>query len=122
MGWFILSLIVLASSPLDAQTMKQRQQREVSEKMVEIRLNEVHQKAGSLSMNSEALGDEAKKELQRLTEELKTRREMAGRKLGEMRAADSRSWERLKAEANAAVDDLNRIYDRIQSLKNETRR
>lgn len=122
MTWFILSLLLLVSAPLGAQTMKQQQQREASQKQVDIRLREVQQKLGGVKIDSAVITDEARNELKRLTEELKTRQEIAGRKLGAMKGADSLNWERLKAEANAAVDDLNRVYDRMVSLKNEARR
>jgi hypothetical protein len=113
----IVILAVFASSPLGAQTMRQRQQREANQKQVELRLNEVRQKFRGLNASADAVDENTRNELKRLTAELSIKQETAERKLAEMKAADGRDWERCRAEANAAVDALNSVYNSMQSLK-----
>ncbi len=112
-----LALFLFLIGSAGAQTLRQQQQREASQKQVEILWQEATQKLSSVSVNSSALTEDARRELARLNDELKTAQDMAGRKVGAMKAADSQDWERFKAEAYAAIADLDRIYGRMQSLK-----
>lgn len=113
----VLILVLSAPAALNAQTMRQQQQRETSQRQVEMRLYEVRQKLRSLNIKTSELEENSRREFNRLTAELREKQEMVGRKMGAMRAADSRNWESCKAQANAAVDELYSVYNRLQSLE-----
>lgn len=99
-----------------AETLKQREQREASMKQLEIRLSEVSAKLGGLGSRSSNVKDESKKEYIQLTDDLQKKQETANRKMAQLRAAGGQDWERLKAETNSAIDDLNRVYERMSTL------
>lgn len=108
---FLSTSIVLA-----AETSKQREQKEAYQKQLELRLAEVNQKLGTLSSKTSAVREESRKEFTQQMEDAGKKREAANKKMAELRSASGSDWERLKAETNAAIDDLNRVYDRMRSL------
>lgn len=98
------------------ETVRQREQREAFQKQLEIRLNEVNQKLSSIGSRGSDVKEEYKEEFKRQAEEMQKKQEFVQRKMGDLRSASGQDWERLKAEASAAIDDLNGIYVRMSSL------
>jgi hypothetical protein len=111
----VVCLLFAGAAPA-AETFRQGEQREAVRKQLEIRLSEVNQKLNRLMSRSSSVPEESKKELSRQNEELAKKREVANRSMSELGSAQGQDWERLKAETNAAIDDLNRSCDRMQSL------
>ncbi len=123
----ILTIVLLLSvsgpaAAQGAQTLKQQQQREAAEKQVEMYWQEANQKLNTMNVSTSGLNDDTRRDLGRLNDELKAAQEMTSRKVAQMKAAGSQDWERFKVESYAAIDNLNRICGRIQSLNRETRR
>lgn len=109
-------LLVLATAAI-AETVRQRQQRETVERYLEAKLRDVNRKLDSVKIRSgSALDEHSQKELERAGEELSRKQELLSRKQAEMKSASVETWDRLKAEVNAAIDDLNRSYEKISSL------
>lgn len=109
-------LLVLAAAAI-AETVRQRQQRETVERYLEAKLRDVNRKLDSVKIRSGSARDEhSQKELERAGEELSRKQELLSRKQAEMKSASVETWDRLKAEVNAAIDDLNRSYEKISSL------
>jgi hypothetical protein len=112
----VITVFLACTGLLSAETGRQRDQREADLKQVELRLDEISRKIAAVRVNPADLQEDGKKELSRITDDLRAKQEIAQRKFGEMRGANRQDWDRLKAEANAAIDELHRIAGRLQSL------
>ncbi len=99
-----------------ADTIREREQKEAYQKQMELRLAEVNQKLSTVTSRASDVKEDSRSEFNRQLEELQKRRELASRKLAELRAASGQDWERLKAETYAAIGDLDRMYDRMKPL------
>jgi DNA-binding transcriptional MerR regulator len=98
-----------------AETVKQREQREAYQKQLEARLHEVDQKLNRLRGKASDVKDDSRQEYRQKMEELKKKRETAGKKLQELKSAGASDWDRLKMETSFAIDDTNSMYDRMRS-------
>jgi esterase/lipase len=47
--------------------------------------------------------------------ELEKNQEAANKKLKELESAGTKTWKKLKAEMDAAMDELNKLYDKMMS-------
>lgn len=99
-----------------AETMKQREQREALTKQLEIRFSEVNRKLTGLGGRSTNIKEESRREYARLVEDLQKKQELANRKMTELKSSSGQDWERLKAETNSAIDDLNGAYEKMSAL------
>ncbi len=112
----ITVLCLVFSNVMAFETMKQREQREALQKQLELRFRDVNQKLEQLTGKSANIKEDSRNEFKNRMEELRKKQELASKKLGELGSASGQDWDRLSAETNAAIDDLNRMYDRISSL------
>lgn len=113
----IVTLFLVWTNVAVAETVRQRQQREMVETYLEVKLRDVAGKLDRLKKGRAASLDEhSRRELALAREELSRKQELAGRKLTEMKSAGVETWDRLKAEVNAAIDDLDRAYETVSSL------
>ncbi len=115
-GLIALAICLAVPTATIAETVKQKEQRESFQKYLEAKLYEVNQRLDRLAGKAGDVKEEAKKEFSLVMEEMANKRQLAGKKLFEMHAADARDWDRLKVETSFAIDDLNRIHDRMLSL------
>lgn len=115
-GLIITMFWLFLAPPSTAETMKEQEQKAALRKQLEIRLREANDKASSLNGKTSRIKEELKSEYERRMNELRKKQEIAGRKLAELGSARGQDWDRLKAETNAAIDDLNRAYDAVSSL------
>jgi hypothetical protein len=113
---FCLLLAGTVRTALPAETMKQREQRLMVEKLLELKLAEVNRKLASIDAGERDVPEETRKKFTRLTEELVLKQDLANRKLEEIRSVSGQDWDRLKAEANSAIEDLNRVFEKIRTL------
>lgn len=113
---FCLLLAGTYRTALPAETVKQREQRLMVEKLLELKLAEVNRKLASIDAGERDVPEEARTRFRRLTEELVLKQDLANRKLEEIRTAGGQDWDRLKAEANSAIEDLSRVYEKIKTL------
>ncbi len=124
---FILCIVFLAGSAPAAETARQREQRSADQKQLELRMGEVTRKldSGSDLFKNRGSGlnekvavpkEETVRELGRLQEEVRKRREIAGKKLSQLGSATGQEFDRLKAEINSSIQDLNDLYQRMSSL------
>lgn len=115
-GLIVTMICLILAPPAVAETVREQEQKAALRKQFEIRLREANDKISSLSGKTANVKDELKSEYQRRMKELREKQETAGRKLAELGSARGLDWDRLKAETNAAIDDLNRAYDSVTSL------
>jgi hypothetical protein len=111
---FILCLIIPAMGA--TETDKQREQQESFQKYLDAKLYEVNQKLDSLGSKAGEVKEDFRKEYRLQTEELAKKRQFVNQKMAEMKSATGVGWDRLKAEVAFAIDDLNRMYDKMSSL------
>jgi TolA-binding protein len=54
---------------------------------------------------------QAKKDLERKLEEAKVKRDVAAKKLGELKEAGAERWEKVKEGVGKALDDLKKVFE-----------
>src|SRR5882672_9845957 len=79
---------------------------------LEARLAQIDAKIGQLEERARQAKDDARPRLDALTHDLRVRRERAAAKLSDVSNATDESWERFKADAKSAVDDLGETVER----------
>ncbi len=99
-----------------AETMKQKEQRQSVQKYLEAKLYEVNQKLDRLKSKAGDVKEDSRKEYNLQMEELAKKQQLASKKLADMQSATAADWDRLKTEASFAIDDVNRMYDKVLSL------
>jgi hypothetical protein len=115
-GLIVTMIWIFLAPAVIAETMREQEQKAALRKQLEIRLREANEKVSSLGGKASGIKEELKGEYQRRMTDLRKRQEIAGKKLAELGSARGLEWDRLKAETNAAIDDLNRAYDGVSSL------
>jgi molecular chaperone DnaK (HSP70) len=93
----------------------QEPQKEEYQKQTEAKLKTFDQKMEEMRNRAAGVKQESREEFNRQMEELKKAREAANRKLGELKAESAKSWEKTKAEMEAAMKDLRKRYDGMMS-------
>lgn len=111
----VLAYMVFPNTVI-AETMKQKEQRESFQKHLEAKLYEVNQKLDRLRSKAGDVKEDSRKEYNLQMEELAKRQQLAGKKLADMKSASAGDWDRLKVETSFAIDDLDKMYDKILSL------
>jgi DNA repair exonuclease SbcCD ATPase subunit len=82
---------------------------------VEAELEEFDSRLDELKAGAEKADPEARTALDRDIEEVSQKREVARKKLQDLKAAGAEAWEGVKSALDAAVKDLRQAYDRAVS-------
>ncbi len=112
----IVLLLQISGIAVAADTQKQREQKELDLKMIQLKMYDADQKANSLNGRLSSVPEESRREVNRLMKELGEKRQMAAVKVNELGSADNATWDRRKAEAYLAIDEVNSVCARIGSL------
>lgn len=114
--WILVALIgVIFAGFLAACSDKQKEQKEEYQKQIVAKLKEFNQKLEELKGKAVDLKEESKEEFNQQMEELKKKQVTAKKKLEELKTASTKTWETLKAEMDAAMEDLNELYEKMIS-------
>lgn len=115
--FILLFVVFLTGNGLAAETTRQIEQRQAVQKQLELRFGEVTSKLAAVqNTSSTTMKDETRRELVRLREESATKQEAVNKKLSQLGSVAGQEFDRMKAEVNAAIEDLNNLYGRISSL------
>jgi molecular chaperone DnaK (HSP70) len=93
----------------------QEPQKEEYQKQTEAKLKKFDRKMEEMKSRAADVKQESREEFNRQMDELKKAREAANRKLGELKTESAKSWEKTKAEMDAAMKDLRKRYDGVMS-------
>ncbi|WP_243372195.1 hypothetical protein [Geotalea sp. SG265] len=89
--------------------------REEYQKQTEVRLRTLRQNLDELMARSTPLKDEAKVRFEEDLRVFREKEKTAAGKLQRLKAATSRTWNRGKAGVEAAMQDLNRQYEKLEA-------
>ena len=119
----VLSLLLIPCGPENSSAAVQkdqptaaekgRQQRDEYVKKVNDQIDQLDKKIGQLKVQAEKLGREQKKELDKNIADLEEKRRIAAQKLDKLKSASAGAWEDIKKGTQAALDDLQRTYERV---------
>jgi hypothetical protein len=84
------------------------------QKRIETKLKEFKQNLEELKGMAGELKQEAKEEFDQGMKELKKKEEAANMKLKELKSAETKTWEKIKAEMEKAIDELEKQYDKVK--------
>jgi hypothetical protein len=90
-----------------------QQQREIYQNKATAQLERLNRRIDKLQARTEKLDAQLKSKLVGSVGSLKSKRDAAYLKLEKIRAETDQSWELLKGELDAAVDDMERDYDKV---------
>ena len=74
-------------------------------------LDELNVKFEELKSRADKAEGEAKKDLEKRLEEAKVKRDLAAKKLDELRDAAPDRWEKVKDGVGSALDDLKKVFE-----------
>ena len=111
LGWF-----------LHAWSAAQTEERESYKKEVQEKLKALDKKIDELKGKGAGLEGEAKTEYNKEMTELRKKEKAAKKEWGKIKRATANNWEKVKADMDAAVHDVESAYDKVASrLKESTK-
>ena len=90
-----------------------QQQREIYQNKAIAQLERLNRRIDKLQARTEKLDAQLKSKLAGPVASLKSKRDAAYLKLEKIKAETDQSWEMLKGELDATVDDMERDYDKV---------
>jgi len=75
------------------------------------RLDELNVKYEALKARAAQAEGQAKKDLEKMLEEAKVKRDAAAKKLDELKEAGADRWEKVKEGVGSALDDLTKVFE-----------
>ncbi len=97
------------------QTEGYQSQKEGYQKKAEAKLKEFKVKLEELKVKAAGLKDESKAKFDQEMKVLKKKEAAANKKLGELKTASAKTWEKIKTDLDKAIEDLNRQYNKMMS-------
>jgi predicted RNase H-like nuclease (RuvC/YqgF family) len=91
------------------------QQKEEIQAEMRRKLDDYKQKIEQLRSETETLSAEAKAEVKRRLEELRTKQQAAEQKLSQLKSSSGKAWNDIKQGLDRAVDDLEQAYKNARS-------
>lgn len=91
------------------------QQKEEIQAEMRRKLDDYKQKIEQLRAETETLSAEAKAEVKRRLEELRTKQQAAEQKLSQLKSSSGKAWNDIKQGLDRAVDDLEQAYKNARS-------
>jgi len=68
-----------------------------------------------LKTKAKELSDDAKREFNKEMKEFQKKQEVADKKLKDLKSASAKAWEKIKAEMESAIDELDKQYNKMVS-------
>jgi TolA-binding protein len=114
--WILITLtgFMLIISQV-AFSASEKEQKGKYQKQSETKLEEFKQKMEELKGKAVELKEDAQKEFNEQMEELKKKEGVANQKLKQLKSAGTKTWRKLKADMDGAIDELNKLYDKTMS-------
>jgi hypothetical protein len=121
-------VVTLSDAPVSAEDLRREvrdaleaakaytfQQKDEYQRRLEALTRELDERIDDLRDRAEAVGAEARKEYAQEIEELRQRREAVRQRLARVKSASAEAWEDIKSGVSAALEDLQKAYERARS-------
>lgn len=96
-----------------------KEQKEEYRRRVESKLKELDKQIDQLKARVEKSETKARAEFNHQIGELQKKKEVVRKGLEELKSASAEAWEMIKSRIDAALEDLEKSYDRIRSSFNK---
>ena len=97
------------------QTRPGTESREQYQKRIQAKLDELSQQISALEAREESQADQARRELRKQLKELTQQHQATARQYDELKQEGQEAWKKMKPQMDAAVDELNKAYERLAS-------
>jgi hypothetical protein len=93
--------------------------KEQYEKRIQAKLDELDRQMKALEAKGQTEGAEARREMEREYRRFSREHRVAARQLEQLKAAGKETWEKAKPQMDAALDELERAYQKLASQANK---
>ena len=97
------------------QTRLATESREQYQKRIQAKLDELSRQISALEAREESQADQARLELRKQLKELTQQHQATARQYDELKQEGQEAWKKMKPQMDAAVDELNKAYERLAS-------
>jgi hypothetical protein len=97
------------------QTRPATESREQYQKRIQANLDELGRQISGLEAKAEAQGDQARRELRKQLKELTQQHQATARQYEELKNEGQEAWKKMKPQMDAALDELEKAYERLAS-------
>jgi uncharacterized protein HemX len=111
-GWGIQYAPVQQSKEEPRPATESRQQ---YQKRIQAKLDELNRQISALEAREETQADQARRELRKQLKELTQQHQATARQYQELKQQGQETWKRMKPQMDAALDELEKGYERLVS-------
>jgi len=104
------------------QTRPATESREQYQKRIQAKLDEPGREISALETREEAQADQARRELRKQLKELTQQHQATARQYEELKQEGQEAWKKVKPQMDAALDELEKAYERLASRFQEHQR
>jgi Skp family chaperone for outer membrane proteins len=104
------------------QTRPATESREQYQKRIQAKLDELGREISALETREEAQADQARRELRKQLKELTQQHQATARQYEELKQEGQEAWKKVKPQMDAALDELEKAYERLASRFQEHQR
>ena len=104
------------------QTRPATESREQYQKRIQAKLDEPGREISALETREEAQADQARRELRKQLKELTQQHQATARQYEELKQEGQEAWKQVKPQMDAALDELEKAYERLASRFQEHQR
>jgi len=104
------------------QTRPATESREQYQKRIQAKLDELGREISALEAREETQADQARRELRKQLKELTQQHQATARQYEELKQEGQEAWKKVKPQMDAAVDQLEKAYERFASRFQEHQR
>jgi len=116
-GGLLLQLLIQHAPAQQSkeQTRLATESREQYQKRIQAKLDELSRQISALEAREESQADQARRELRKQLKELTQQHQATARQYDELKQEGQEAWKKMKPQMDAAVDELNKAYERLAS-------
>jgi len=116
-GGLLLQLLIQHAPAQQSkeQTRLATESREQYQKRIQAKLDELSRQISALEAREESQADQARLELRKQLKELTQQHQATARQYDELKQEGQEAWKKMKPQMDAAVDELNKAYERLAS-------
>ncbi len=97
------------------ETRSGTESREQYQKRIQAKLGELNRQISALEAREETQADQARRQLRTQLKELTQQHEATARQYEELKQDGQEAWKKMKPQMDAALDELEKAYDRLAS-------
>jgi DNA repair exonuclease SbcCD ATPase subunit len=97
------------------ETRSGAESREQYQKQIQAKLDELNRQISALEAKEETQADQARRELRKQLRELTQQHQATARQYEELKQDGQEAWKKMKPQMDAALDELEKAYQRLAS-------